>query len=74
MKAMNDYVIVEQQIQQFSSIVMKENNMGVVISCLCDRSLVGKTIIFSNEKRIQEYDGYKFVPYDKVMAVIEGDE
>jgi hypothetical protein len=71
MKAMNDYVIVEQEVQSHGVITMKENNLGKVLSCACDQELVGKTIIFSTAKTIQEYDGYRFIPYAQVMAVME---
>jgi hypothetical protein len=71
MKAMNDFVIVEQEIQMTGSIMMKENNVGKVVSCACDEDLIGKTIIYSTAKAIQEYDGYKFVPYEFVMAILE---
>jgi hypothetical protein len=68
---MNNFVIVEQEVQSHGIITMKENNLGKVLSCSCDEELVGKTIIFSMEKTIQEYDGFKFVPYEMVMAVLE---
>jgi len=71
MRAMNNFVIVEQEVQSHGIITMKENNLGKVLSCSCDEELVGKTIIFSMEKTIQEYDGFKFVPYEMVMAVLE---
>tara|TARA_R100001463_G_scaffold20843_6_gene50618 strand:- start:10142 stop:10360 length:219 start_codon:yes stop_codon:yes gene_type:complete len=71
MKAMNNFVIVEQEVQSHGSIIMKENNVGKVVSCSIDKELVGKTIIFSTAKAIQEYDEYKFVPYEFVMAVLE---
>lgn len=71
MQAMNDYVIVEQSVQSHGLITMKENNTGKVYSCSCDATLEGKTVIFSTTKTIQEYDGYKFVPYSMIMAVIE---
>ena len=71
MQAMNDYVIVEQSVQNHGLITMKENNIGKVYSCSCDETLEGKTVIFSTAKTIQEYDGYKFVPYSMIMAVIE---
>ena len=71
MKAMNDFVIVEQEVQSHGIITMKENNVCRVISCVCDEELIGKTIIFSTAKTIQEYDGYRFVPYAQVMAVME---
>ena len=51
--------------------MMKENNVGRVLSCLVEPDLEGKVVIFSTERAIQEYDGVKFVPYDKIMAVIE---
>ena len=68
---MNDYVIVEQEVQSHGIITMKEHNVGKVISSICDKDLVGKTIIFSTAKTVQEYDGYRFVPYAQVMAVME---
>lgn len=71
MKAMNNFVIVEQEVQSHGIITMKENNLGKVLSCACDENLVGKTIIFSMAKAIQEYDGLKFIPYEMVMAVME---
>ncbi|BCV03194.1 MAG: hypothetical protein CM15mV62_650 [uncultured marine virus] len=71
MKAKNDYVIIEPEIQGSGKIMMKENNVGRVLSCLIEPDLEGKVVIFSTEKAIQEYDGVKFVPYDKIMAVIE---
>tara|TARA_Y100000114_G_C11644408_1_gene270913 strand:- start:431 stop:646 length:216 start_codon:yes stop_codon:yes gene_type:complete len=71
MKAMNNFVIVEQEVQSHGIITMKENNLGKVLSCACDKELIGKTIIFSMAKTIQEYDGFKFVPYEMVMAVLE---
>ena len=71
MRAMNNFVIVEQEVQSSGIITMKENNVGKVVSCVCDKSLLGKTIIFSTAKTIQEYDGYKFVPHEMVMAVME---
>ena len=71
MKAMNNFVIVEQEVQSHGIITMKENNLGKVLSCACDEELIGKTIIFSMVKTIQEYDGYKFIPYEMVMAVLE---
>ena len=69
-KAVGDYVIVKQEVSSSSGIMMKENNIGKVIDCQVDRSLVGKTVIFSEAKTIQEYDGYKFVPIAQVMAVM----
>ena len=71
MKAVGDYVIVEQEVSSASRIMIKENNVGKVIDCQIDKSLIGKTVIFSEAKTIQEYDGYKFVPIAQVMAVIE---
>ena len=71
MKAVGEYVIVEQEVSSASRIMIKENNVGKVIDCQIDKSLLGKTVIFSEAKTIQEYDGYKFVPIAQVMAVIE---
>jgi|TARA_Y100001937_G_scaffold128328_1_gene204038 hypothetical protein len=71
MKAVGEYVIVEQEVSSASRIMIKENNVGKVIDCQIDKSLIGKTVIFSEAKTIQEYDGYKFVPIAQVMAVIE---
>lgn len=71
MKAINNYVIVEQEVQSSGAIIMKENNIGRVISCACDESLVGKSVIFDTSKRIAEYDALKFVPYEFVMAVLD---
>ena len=70
MKAVGNYVIVEQKETTSGIITMKENNIGKVIDCQCDPSLRGKTIIFSLAKNIQEYDGYKFVPIEQVMAIL----
>ena len=69
-KAVGDYVIVEQKVSSSSGIMMKENNVGKVIDCQVDKSLIGKTVIFSEAKTIQEYDGYKFVPISQIMAVM----
>jgi|TARA_R100000030_G_scaffold32137_1_gene23725 hypothetical protein len=69
MKAVGDYVIVEQEVSNTGSIMIKENNIGKVIDCQVDKSLIGKTVIFSEAKTIQEYDGYKFVPISQIMAV-----
>jgi len=71
MKAMNNYVIIEQEVQKYGSITMKENNVGKVLSCAIDETLVGKTVIYSTAKAIQEYDDYKFVPYEFIMAILE---
>ena len=71
MKAVGEYVIVEQEVSSASRIMIKENNVGKVIDCQIDKSLIGKTVIFSEAKTIQKYDGYKFVPIAQVMAVIE---
>ena len=71
MKAVGEYVIVEQEVSSASRIMIKENNVGKVVDCQIDKSLIGKTVIFSEAKTIQEYDGYKFVPIAQVMAVIE---
>ena len=71
MKAVGEYVIVEQEVSSASRIMIKDNNVGKVIDCQIDKSLIGKTVIFSEAKTIQEYDGYKFVPIAQVMAVIE---
>ena len=70
MRAVGDYVIVEQEVSTSGGIMMKENNVGKVVDCQADRSIVGKTVIFSEAKTIQEYDGYKFVPLSQIMAVI----
>ena len=69
MKAVGDYVIVEQEVSNTGSIMIKEKNIGKVIDCQADKSLIGKTVIFSEAKTIQEYDGYKFVPISQIMAV-----
>lgn len=69
MKAVGDYVIVEQEVSNTGSIMVKENNIGKVIDCQVDKSLIGKTVIFSEAKTIQEYNGYKFVPISQIMAV-----
>lgn len=69
MRAVGDYVIVEQEVSNTGSIMVKENNIGKVIDCQVDKSLVGKTVIFSEAKTIQEYNGYKFVPISQIMAV-----
>ena len=71
MKAVGDYVIVKQLVNDYGAIVIKENNVGVVVDCKCDESIIGKTIIFSEMRDIQEYDGFKFIPISQVMAVIE---
>lgn len=71
MKAVGDYVIVEQEISTSGGIMMKENNIGKVIDCQVDESIIGKTVIFSEARTIQDYDGYKFVPISQIMAVIE---
>tara|TARA_X000001382_G_C3058636_1_gene143544 strand:- start:209 stop:424 length:216 start_codon:yes stop_codon:yes gene_type:complete len=71
MRAVGDYVIVEQEVSTSGGIMMKENNVGKVVDCQADRSLVGKTVIFTEAKTIQEYDGYKFVPLSQIMAVIK---
>ena len=71
MKAVGDYVIVEQEVASSGGIMMKENNIGKVVDCKVDASSIGKTVIFSEARTIQEYDGYKFVPIAQVMAVME---
>jgi hypothetical protein len=71
MKAMNDFVILETAVQGSGIITMKENNVGKVVSCSLDESLVGKVVIFSLARTVQEYDGYKFVPHELVMAILE---
>tara|TARA_R100001129_G_C5276565_1_gene235608 strand:- start:926 stop:1141 length:216 start_codon:yes stop_codon:yes gene_type:complete len=71
MKAVGDYVIVKQLVNDYGAIVIKENNVGKVIDCKCDESLIGKTVVFSEMHEIQEYDGFKFVPISQVMAVME---
>ena len=71
MKAKNDYVIVEAEMQGSGKIMMKENNIGRVLSCSIEPDLEGKLVIFSTEKKIQEYDGRKFIPLQYIMAVIE---
>tara|TARA_R100000388_G_C7224958_1_gene151230 strand:+ start:40 stop:267 length:228 start_codon:yes stop_codon:yes gene_type:complete len=69
-RAMNNYVIVEQATTSAGSIIMKEDNTGIVISCSIEPELVGKTVIFSTKKAIDEYDGYKFVPLEFIMGVL----
>ena len=71
MIAKNNYVIVEQETQGSGLITMKENNVGRVVSCAIEPELEGKVVIFSTAKAIQEYDGFKFVPHEFIMAVME---
>lgn len=42
MRAVGDYVIVKQETSVSSGIMVKENNVGKVIDCQCDKSIVGK--------------------------------
>ena len=53
MKAVGDYVIVKQLVNDYGAIVIKENNVGKVIDCKCDESLIGKTVVFSEMHEIQ---------------------
>ena len=69
-REINNYFIVEQATTSAGSIIMKEDNTGIVISCSIEPELVGKTVIFSTKKAIDEYDGYKFVPLEFIMGVL----
>ena len=71
MRAVGDYVIVKQETSVSSGIMVKENNVGKVIDCQCDRSIVGKTIVFDSGHNYEEYDGVKFVHIKHVMGVLE---
>ena len=71
MRAVGDYVIVKQETSVSSGIMVKENNVGKVIDCQCDRSIVGKTIVFDSSHNYEEYDGVKFVHIKHVMGMIK---
>mgnify|MGYP003115817003 CR=1 FL=1 len=51
-KAMNDFVIVEQATTSAGSIIMKENNTGIVISCSIEPDLVGRQLSFLLRKQL----------------------
>lgn len=71
MRAVGEYVLVEQETSVSSGIMLKENNVGKVIDCLCNESIVGKTIVFDSSHNYEEYDGVKFVHIKHVMGVLE---
>jgi len=71
MKAVGDYVIVEQEMSVSGGIMVKENNVGKVIDCQCNRDIVGKTIVFDSSHNYEEYDGVKFVHIKHVMGILK---
>ena len=56
MKAVGDYVDSRKEVASSGGIMMKENNIEKVVDCKVDASLIGKTVIFSEARTIQEYD------------------
>ena len=72
MKAIGNYIIVQQYEERVNDILVKENNVGIVVDGANEHgSLVGKKVIFSTMKPIEEYGEYKFIHKDYVLAVIE---
>jgi len=72
MKAIGNYIIVQQYEERVNGILVKENNVGIVVDGANENeSLVGKKVIFSTMKPIEEYGEYKFIHKDYVLAVIE---
>ena len=71
MRAVGDYVIVKQVTSVSSGIMVKENNVGKVIDCQCDKSIVGKKVLLDSSHIYEEYDGFMFVHIKNVMGIIK---
>jgi len=72
MQAVGDYVIIEiQQTKSASGIISMHRNEGICKSCSKDPSIEGKKVLFASKDKYDEHDGFLFIPYNRVLAVIE---
>ena len=75
MIAVGDYVIIKtEENTTESGIKIKHYNIGLVVSCVKDKSLVGCRVVYDDSHIYKSQGQNVFVPYDKVFAIMtEGD-
>lgn len=74
LKAVGEHAVVElEKVKQSSGIITRLQHTGKVVSCVKDKSLEGKTIMFSNRPEYQTYGDFIFVPYNMILCVVFGE-
>ena len=72
LKAVGEHAVVElRKVRKDSGIFTRLQHSGKVISCEKDKSLEGKTIMFSSSPEYQSYSDYIFVPYNMILCVVD---
>ena len=70
MKAYGKYSVVMQDEDTVGQIIVKENNVGVVVDSM-NEDIIGKRIVFSLMKPIEDLGEFKFIHDDWILAVLE---
>ena len=75
MIAVGEYVIIKtEENTTESGIEIKHDNIGLVVSCVKDKTLVGCRVVYDDSHIYKSQGQHMFVPYDNVFAiVVEGD-
>jgi len=72
MRAVGNFAVVERTRKTSSGgIVTQYGNIGKVISCEIDKSIVGCVILVHGRQKYETYGDYMFVPYEHVFCVLE---
>jgi|TARA_R100000149_G_C5879759_1_gene144413 pyocin large subunit-like protein len=69
MKAYGKYSVVMQDEDTVGQIIVKENNVGIVVDSM-NKDIIGKRIVFSLLKPIEDLGEFKFIHDDWILAVL----
>jgi len=75
MKAIGKWVVLKHDsVELKSGIMMKGENIGIVVSCLVDKSLVGKRVVYSLIHDSHEHGEFFFVHHDNILGQLGVDD
>lgn len=75
MKAIGKWVVLKHDsVELKSGIMMKGENVGVVVDCQCEPTLRGKRVVYSLIHDSHEHGEYFFVHHDHILGQLGVDD
>ena len=75
MIAVGEYALVLiEDITTSLGIQIKNDGIGVCVSCPSNLGLEGKKVMFSTREAYPEYNGHLVMPYTNIMLVLSDEE
>jgi hypothetical protein len=71
MKAVGQWVVMQKvENESLGGIISSSENVGLVLDCAVDESIIGKKVCFDSQSGRFHLD-YLFVEYDKIYGLME---